>query len=59
MHTHTRVHTHTHRQMRAHTGVRSFNMHAYTVSEITSEKWVDTLSGHDKASMDIDRIVWT
>ena len=30
-----------------------------SVCEITFEKWVDTLSGHDKISMDIDRIVWT
>ena len=30
-----------------------------TVCEITFEKWIDTLSRHDKVSMDIDRIVWT
>ena len=30
-----------------------------SVCEITFEKWVDTLSGHDKVSMDMDRIVWT
>ena len=30
-----------------------------TVCKITFEKWVDTLSGHDKVSMDTDRIVWT
>ena len=30
-----------------------------TVCEITFKKWVDTLSEHDKVSMDMDRIVWT
>ena len=29
------------------------------VCEITFEKWAETLSGHDKVSMDMDRIVWT
>ena len=32
---------------------------ACAVCEITFEKWVDTLSGHDKFCMDIDTIVWT
>jgi len=31
----------------------------YAVCKITFEKWVDILSGHDKVSMDMDRIVWT
>ena len=34
-------------------------MYIRTVCEITFEKWVDTLSGHDKFCMDVDRIVWT
>ena len=33
--------------------------HLTTVCEITFEKCVDTLSGYDKVSMDIDEMVWT
>ena len=35
------------------------NACSIAVGEITFEKWADTLLGHDKASMDMDRIVWT